>query len=467
MRINTNVAALISNNNLQKCQDRMSVSIERLSSGYKINDAKDNPAGIAISDIMRSQIRALDQAESNASDGVSVVETAEGALSEIEAMLQRMNELSVKAVNGTNTDEDREAIQLEVDALSQEIDRIASDTEFNDQSLLDGTFQRRVYFTQENTQAGATVENNMNSKIKLIKVTDVVEANDYKLNITSAAKKATATIAQTSLVAGKSYSINGYSFTIDAAATQNDISQAFQNACEKVGITATPDNVTGQYNLESVEYGKDVKINLIDNADKQNPIIDNVSGDDAQVSFVQSGTGYAGFADSATIITKGDKISVHDINGFELTIRVGDITGEINAKVKDMGKMNVQVGANEGQEIDVNIAKISCYNIGIEDINLLSASTASRAIEKVQGAIDMVTAARTELGAYQNRFEYAISNLNVSQENMTAAFSRIRDVDMAQEMTEYTQTTVLSQAATSVLAQANARPETVLQLLAY
>ena len=126
-------------------------------------------------------------------------------------------------------------------------------------------------------------------------------------------------------------------------------------------LIATPDNATGQYNLESVEYGKDVKINLIDNADKQNPIIDNVSGDDAQVSFVQSGTGYAGFADSATIITKGDKISVHDINGFELTIRVGDITGEINAKVKDMGKMNVQVGANEGQEIDVNIAKISCY----------------------------------------------------------------------------------------------------------
>lgn len=460
MRINTNVAALISNNNLQKCQDRMSVSIERLSSGYKINDAKDNPAGIAISDIMRSQIRALDQAESNASDGVSVVETAEGALSEIEAMLQRMNELSVKAVNGTNTDEDREAIQLEVDALSQEIDRIASDTEFNDQSLLDGTFQRRVYFTQ----AGATVENNMNSKIKLIKVTDVVEANDYKLNITSAAKKATATIAQTSLVAGKSYSINGYSFTIDKTATQNDISQAFQNACEKVGITATPDN--GQYKLESVEYGKDVKIDLIDIADKQNPII-NASGDDAKVSFVQPGTGYVGFADSATIITKGDKISVHDINGFELTIRVGDITGKIDAKVKDMGKMNVQVGANEGQEIDVNIPKISCYNIGIEDINLQSASTASRAIEKVQGAIDMVTAARTELGAYQNRFEYAISNLNVSQENMTAAFSRIRDVDMAQEMTEYTQTTVLSQAATSVLAQANARPETVLQLLAY
>lgn len=462
MRINTNVAALISNNNLQKCQDRMSVSIERLSSGYKINHAKDNAAGISISNIMRSQIRALDQAESNASDGVSVVETAEGALSEIESMLQRMNELAVKAVNGSNTDEDREAIQLEVDALSQEIDRISSDTEFNDQSLLDGTFQRRVYFTQQ----GNNAQNNMNSKVKLIKVTDVVEANDYRISIDAAAEQARGEIIQGALMPGDTYKINGYTFTIDAHATQNEITQTLQSACEKVGIKAeTFSDATGDYYIfTSVEYGDDAKINLIDTANNVNPIMIDTTGRDADVSFIATG---GGFADSATIITKGDQISIHDINGFELTVRAGSTSGVLTMNVKDMGKMNIQVGANEGQEIDVNIPKISCYNIGIEDINLLSESTASKAIEKVQNAIDMVTAARTELGAYQNRFEYAISNLNVSQENMTAAFSRIRDVDMAQEMTEYTQTTVLSQAATSVLAQANARPETVLQLLAY
>lgn len=487
MRINTNIPALISNNNLQKSQVRMATAIERLSSGYKINHAKDDPAGAAISNIMRSQIRALEQAENNASNGISVIETAEGAMEEIGNMLQRMNELAVKAVNGSNTDEDREAIQLEIDALCTEIDRISKDTEFNDQSLLDGNFQRRVYFEGNGEyvdQAGATQTGvvNLNSQMLLLRVTDIVEANNYNLSITSKAEKATGTVAQGSIQEGGSYRLNSYSFDIPQGATDDEITSILQKAGEKTGITITRD-ANNNFKLESEEYGSDIVINFVD---LQRPENDNgmlesaggaisrsaiTNGKDVGVTIPQADNA---FSETATIITKGDKISVHDINGFELTIKVGDY-GEtattiapqnLNVNVKDMGKMQVQIGANEGQSVDFNIAEVSCATLGLEDINVLSESTASRAIEKIQSAINTITANRTQLGAYQNQLEYSVSNLSVSQENMTTAYSRIKDLDMAEEMTEYTQTTVLSQAATSVLAQANARPETVLQLLA-
>lgn len=482
MRINTNIAALISNNNLQKCQTRMSTSIERLSSGYKINHAKDDPAGTAISNIMRSQIRALDQAENNASDGISVIETAEGAMEEIGNMLQRMNELAVKAVNGTNTDDDREAIQLEIDALCTEIERISKDTEFNDQTLLDGNFQRRVYFegNATTTRAGGTV--NLNSKITLLTVTDIVEANNYKLDIKAKAEKATGTVESSRITQGGNYSINGYRFEIPAGASDDEITSILQSAGEKTGITIIRDDANN-FSLESEEFGSDIGINFIDLSlpDNENGMFGSGTakqasawGKDVEVEIPTDG----GFSETATVITKGDTITVQDINGFELSIRVGDYgptgtvttratgSGLLNVNVKDMGKMQVQIGANEGQSVEFNIPEVSVAALGLTNINVLSDSTASRAIEKIQSAISTITGNRTQLGAYQNQLEYAVSNLSVSQENMTTAYSRIRDVDMAEEMTEYTQTTVLSQAATSVLAQANARPETVLQLLA-
>lgn len=369
MRINYNVSAMISNNALSTSEDLLSKSLERLSSGLKINNAKDNPAGLAMAKRMNAQIEGLAKANDNASDGISIIETADGALSEIHDMLQRMNELSVKASHGVLTDEDRQTIQDEIGELSAEIERIADCTEFNSQKILNGEFDSKAYTTNE--------------KIKV---------SYYSDDVTT-----------------KVYGITGASVTYDA---------------------------DGNIDSFNATFGADFP------------------------------------ADIAVKEIKDNEVTLKADQGFEirldLTALAKDQTtaiGDFSIDATGIGAMRLQIGSNEGQVLEVRIPEISLKNMGLKDIDVSTEAGAKDALSRMGDAIAYVSSVRSRLGAYQNRLESTVNSLDITSENMTAAYSRIMDVDMAEEMTTYSTYQILAQAGTSMLAQANERPSQVLQLL--
>ena len=373
MRINYNVSAMLSNNALSTNDDLLSKSLERLSSGLKINHAKDNPAGLAMSKRMNAQIEGLSVANQNASDGVSIIEIADGAMTEISEMLQRINELSVKAANGTMSDTDRATVQDEVKQLKEEITRISDVTEINGQKLLNGEYDLKGYTNKQEVK------------------------------------------------------VNYYSTDVPVK----------------------------EYTIKSIPLTKDADGNIV------------LDGD---VTFGD------GFPDAKTLKTelKDDLLTITGENGFEMRL---DVSGTLNGAqtgttVKDLkinatgiGAMRLQIGANEHQVLEVNIPAVSLQNMGIENVDVSTAEGADDAIDRVDGAIKYVSSVRGRLGAFQNRLESTINSLDITSENMTSAYSRIMDVDMAEEMTSYTTYQILAQAGTSMLAQANERPSQVLQLL--
>lgn len=374
MRVNYNLQAIIANNALSKSENKLSVSSRKLSSGYKINQAKDNPSGLAIAKRMNAQLKALDKASQNATDGVSVVQTAEGALAEIQEMLQRMNELSVKSANGSLTDDDRALIQEEVAQLKDEIQRVADTTDFNGQKLLNGQFDLKGY----TSEPGAKVEY----------YSDDVTVGKYLLTV--------------------------------------------------------------------------------------NPVYD-ADGNLTEATTVDFGTAAAGEEElrfDAGCITKisGKTITIIDASQNEVKISIDQdtFTGagtEMTLDLTGIGAMRFQIGANEGQVLPIRIPTISLTNMGIDTLDVSTMEGGREGISQVAEAISYISGVRSRLGAYQNRLEHTENNIDVTSESITSAYSRIMDVDMATEMTEYTKLQVLTQAGTSMLAQANERPQQILQLL--
>lgn len=454
MRINCNISALIANNSLTKGQTALDKSIERLSSGLRINHAKDDAAGMAIAKKMHTQIKAVGQASNNSSDGIYVVQTAEGALGEVENMLQRARELAVQAADGSYGDDDREAIQKEIDQILNEVDRISTDTEYNTMPLLDGTLSRRCYSDIDD--------------VSVISTTNKVAAGDYKINVTSPATRATATINKfagtvTADQAG-SVNINGADITIDAGDTFDDIYDKIIAGCNVVNVDV--DNSSGNIDLTNKAYGEKNELTVKFDSDKVAALFGMAkettsAGKDCEASL---GDGFAG---TASLRTDGKVITIKDVNNFEMKVEVsGDTTfNNGNVKVTDIGIMCIQAGANEGEQIEIDIPRTDTHTLEINDINVSTAKGAGIALDKLDKAISQVSAVRSKLGAYQNRLEATVTSLDEYNVNITSALSGIEDCDMADEMTEYTAQSVIAQAATSVLAQANERPQTILQLL--
>ena len=382
MRVGTNISALTANNALKKTDKRLTTSMGKLSSGYKVNYAKDNPAGIAIAKRMNSQIKGISLAGDNAADAISVIETADGALSEIHAILQRMNELAMDAATGTKTEEDRKVIDSEVQQLKEEITRIAQSTDFNGQPLLDGRFDLIGY--------------SESADLKVAYYSDEVPIGKYKIDLETA--------------------IDG-------------------NGDLKVSAFSLTDS-----------KGDPLKVNIT----HPNPP-DELVGADNMVTII------------------GD-------NGFEIKVQTQTDTGEVSLTgveldMTGIGAMRMQIGANEGQVLAIRIPEVSLRMMGFTDLSVADAAgkepgqNAQEALESIKDAINYISLVRARLGAYQNRLESASANLDVSEENLTSSYSRIMDVDMAEEMTRYTTEQVLIQAGTNMLAQANERPQAVLQLL--
>lgn len=376
MRINYNVSAMLSNNALANNDSLLAKSLQRLSSGLKINNAKDGPASLAMANRMNAQIEGLSVASNNSSDGVSIIEIADGALSEVSDMLQRIGELSVKAGNGVLTDDDRQVIQEEIAQLKDEITRVAETTQFNGQKLLNGEFSLKGY-------------------------TNVlgVSVNSYSEEVTV-----------------KDYTINS------------------------LVINKTTENGVDTYTVDENSF----------------------SGE--------------GFPEGTFVEMRDSLVTFKADGGFELTLDVANVPddeyaggafdlGGTTIDVMGIGPMRLQTGANEGQVLEMNIPKISLRNMGIENIDVSTQAGAEFSLERIDGAIKYVSGVRGKLGAYQNRLETTINSLDITSENMTGAYSRLMDVDMAEEMTNYTTYQVMTQAGTSMLAQANERPSQVLQLL--
>ena len=485
MRINHNIPALKTNNILGKNNSAMEKSLERLSSGYRINCAADDAAGLAISQKMKTQIAGLNQASRNASDGISVIQTAEGALIEVEEMLQRMRELSVQAANGTSTDDDRMQLQAEVDQLKDEINRISETTEFNTKKLLDGTLDRRSYSSDP--------------QVELISLSDAVNVREYKFYPNTPAEQAVLVTEPVSAVSGTAdeeyrMTINNTDVTIRGGSSPSDILDQLNSTCGNMGIRVAFTNgvqdAEGNYETVPVEkvdadsrlifttndYGSDAKIEL--NASEPLTTALGISGGtksavgtDCTVTLSDANGEYVGFTETATVSIDGDYVTVRDRDDFEMVFRVsgsaGNVSddGSVTVTVLDAGPMTLQIGANEGQTMEVRIPRVDVTTLNIEAANIGTQEGAMAAITLFENAVNEVSTVRAKLGAYQNRLDHAINSLDVSAENLTEALSRIEYTDMAGEMATYTQYQVLTQAATSMLAQANQRPQNILNLL--
>lgn len=471
MKVNQNISAVISNAQLHRTENQLTASIERLASGYKINKAMDNPAGMAISNKMRAQIMALDQSSRNAADGVSVMQTADGALSETHSMLQRMRELAVQAATDTMSQSDREACQSEIDALKDEVDRIATDTEFNGKRILDGSQDYRVYPSVDSKLAGTYIRN--------FQTTDEVSAENYEFCITQVPTQATMDFSVTAGTEG-TIEVNGYAVEILASDTQDEIFAKMKEGCELNGVKVEKDdaNTTADqfaFTFTAIDYGKSAKITLVDMDESET----SKEGKDAMIEMVK-GTG-EGFTGTATYLSDGKKVTIRDLNGFEMIFEIDPemdrehvldavdpataATVKVDLEMTDIGSMTLQVGAHENQIVDLRIPAVTCEALYIDDLNVVRKGGADKAMTALDDAIAQVSEVRSRIGAYQNRLEYAVKSLDGTEENMEAAISRIMDTDMAEEMSTYSNMNVLDQAAISVLTQANDMPQQVLQLL--
>jgi len=379
MIINHNLSALNAWRALSINTANTQKSLEKLSSGYRINRAADDAAGLAISEKMRAQIRGLEKAQRNAQDGISLIQTAEGALNETHAILQRIRELAVQAANDTNTNKDRFELQKEVNQLVEEITRIGNNTEFNTMKLLDGSFTG-VFHIGANEGQNLTLEiSDMRAEALDVVATSAVMT--YEITGTNA----------TQVTATNLDNLKGGAYTVEVAA---DGTVTLKDEAGNTVATAT-----------LADAGTSVTLSITD----ANYLVDGTTQVDLTI----------------------------DISDTDTTTAVATEAGTISINVLEKGK----------------------------GISIMDQDDASSAITKIQTALDRVSSERSKLGAVQNRLEHTINNLSVASENLTAAESRIRDVDMAKEMMEFTKNNILNQAATAMLAQANQLPQTILQLL--
>ncbi|KAB7665155.1 flagellin [Bacillus sp. B1-b2] len=420
MRINHNIAALNTYRQLGSANEAQGKSMEKLSSGLRINKAGDDAAGLAISEKMRGQIRGLDMASKNAQDGISLISTAEGALNETHSILQRMRELSVQSSNDTNTLDDRKEIQKEVDQLKSEVDRIGNNTEFNTKKLINGGAS--VSGTVADTDAGdaakisivgGTGETTAGAAIAMSASTVATAATD--------ATTATFALSTTALGSASSITINGTKFDFAATDTVQNALDAINNA--GVGVKATHTDGAG-ITLATEDKGSAAKftVNAVGGALAG---LATSSGTDATVTAASGFTSYKAEGDTVTILDGAAK-------GLELKINGAlDNTANTTVTVTSNGTLNLQIGANENQEMNISIKDMRASALGISGIDVTTQTGASSAISTLDKAIQTVSAERSKLGAYSNRLDQTINNLGTSSENLTAAESRIRDVDYA------------------------------------
>lgn len=452
MKINHNMPALRALRQLGKSETLLSDSLYKLSSGNRINRSADDAAGLAIAHKLKIQLNGLSQSSNNAWDGISLIQTAEGALNEVHAMLQRMNELSVQAANGSNLAEDRMNIQRELNQLKQEVDRLANSMDFNGVKILNGELDLMGQISDK-------------TKAQLEAIHESVNPGKYGFTVTRKATKARVNGgAMTGTMATDgSIQINGESFSYKQGENKADVYRRLQEFSNNLGITA---GLSGSnLFLERQEYGsKQIKVEGSPAALAEFGLTaSTATGQDAGATP----TG-ADFPAGTTVKASGQELTFQGPDGFKLKVKIKDGANAgdtIGMELLKEGPAVLQIGANYGHTMQVRIPNISSAAIGITDVDVRSQKEAQDSIGLVKDAITLVSSIRSKMGAYQNRLEYTITNIDTSSLNMTEAHSRIMHIDMSVEMTEYTKQNVIQQAATALLAQANQKPQEMLQLL--
>ncbi len=470
MIINHNMASLNTYRQLSTNNTQTSKSLEKLSSGLRINRAGDDAAGLAISEKMRGQIRGLDQATRNSQDAISLIQTGEGALNETHSILQRVRELAVQAATDTNTASDRSEIQKEVSQLVQEVDRIANNTEFNTKKLLTGAVGVSTTAGANLTQIASTADTKAGT-LTLTANGTMAKAASGDLTLTAGVTTAAAAGTLNITANGKTYNI-GFS----AGQAMTDIAKNITNTVQ--GYTATFDSANGKLSFKSNEANADQTLtvaeaaaNSLDAAKDFSSIAANGIDSANAVNGVKSTNASGLTAAGATFSYQGNEVTVTSGNqtGLKFTLAAdagSTTTATVNGKAITVNDGLVfQIGANKDQNLTLNINAMDSQNLGISGLDVTTQSGANNAITVINNAIETVSAERSKLGASQNRLEHTISNLGTSSENLTAAESRVRDVDMAKEMMNFQKNNILSQAAQAMLAQANQQPQGVLQLL--
>lgn len=515
MRINHNINALNAWRSMSETQYSMSKTLEKLSSGLRINRAGDDAAGLAISEKMRGQIRGLNMAVKNAQDAISLIQTAEGALTEVHSILQRMRELAVQAASDTNTNVDRNQIQAEINQLREEIDRIARTTEFNTMKLLDGKIESfrpqadlKVVtggnFDLKASQAGnlrgfqlAQGSNiNGNSSVNLA----ILGRNlgTLTLSITGATVAVLAagttvfrfTVSNNASFSSYIRTVGGlrFEFIVSDTHAGNTISALVNSfrisLATSVNLTFADVN-EGSYVVEVGQFAGagtsalDVRINYFNQTGLASAPIVNFGDGRAIYGTITGSISYSATAGRFVIdIAAGLKgifftwsTGVYNINSFGGALPLEEVidSGVVRAEERwyEDTSLIFQIGANEGHNMIAGLDDMRAAALALTEgsLRVTDQNSAERTIMLIDAAIHKVSTARARLGAVQNRLEHTISNLGVAAENLTAAESRIRDADMAKEMMEFTKQQILMQSSMAMLAQSNALPQTVLQLL--
>ena len=479
--INTNTASINAQYNLNKVNKEMEAAMEQLSSGKRINSAADDAAGLAISTRMESQIKGLEQAMRNAADGQSLIDTTEGAHTEITNILQRMRELAIQAVNDTNVNADRANLNAEVNQLTAEIDRIAGQTTWNGVAVLDGTFTSKSF--QIGAEAGQTVSLDIDSvsttQLGSYKTTLATEANDVTsasaivgdtLAVTGHLGSADATyaagasakdiaaainadtsstgVSATATTMAKidtlqraeavSFTLNGTAVASSTPASTNDlrnIRDAINAVASSTGVTATVGSTNAELVLTAID-GRDIAF--------------------TSVSTATDGTDFSITALSADGSEVGSAVIIDDGTASGSAIDAVTVTGYV--ELSSMKDFSFDGAAADYADADANLSAISALNIS-------TSAGAQSAITAIDGALEKISQARSDLGAVSNRLDHTISNLGNIQINIEASQSRIQDADFAKATGELTKSQIMSQAATAMLAQANASKQGVLSLL--
>jgi flagellin len=480
MRIANNISAMNTHRVLTAADDQLSKSMERLSSGFRINRAADDAAGLAISEKMRAQIKGLNQASSNAQNGISMIQTAEGGLNETHSILQRMRELSLQAKNGTLTTSDKQEVQKEINQLTQEIDRISTDTEFNTKKLLNGDAG-----TKSSAQNGRAVGGNVTANGTVYAAAAAISADNlagavsvnggsdtkngvYTVDITqtAAAAKLSGGAAFTGGQAG-TLTLNGSSIDVAAADTIDTVISKINNITGQSGVVASKDG--GNLVLSTQDVGSKATISVQGSNALLNTGFHLTAG--TETALTDAGEDAIGTINGQSATGDGNKLTLNkvgndadglSVNIDSLTLAAG-ASLTFDAAVDPNGEVTLQIGANAGQEITFSIGDMGAKALGVDSLDVVN--NASQAVTKLDKAIEKVSSERANMGAIQNRLDHTISNLGVAAENLSASESRIRDVDMAAEMATFTKNQILVQASTAMLAQANQKSQSVLKLL--
>jgi len=457
MIINHNLMAMNTHRQLSINNMAGSKSLEKLSSGFRINRAGDDAAGLAISEKMRGQIRGLNQASRNAQDGISLIQTAEGALNETHSILQRMRELAVQAASDTNNSNDRQEIQKEIEQLKSEITRIATDTEFNTKKLLNGDLGISLNTTANTAKlkqlvaTGSTMADGTYTLTMTDKGTDSVVMGGNGI-------ASTGVVADYTIHAGAELNYGTYTVKV----TNKTASDATVSLYDQNGkLLKTQDGVA--LNAKLTDFGGFDLDFSTHNITSEGTLTLTVKNTGIKITVTRPDTTTTSTGAINLDETNQGKIS---IGGFEFTVQTNHGANATTAVTTLTNKSAVfQIGANQDQNTKLSINPMSAHDLGVDVVDVTTQAGANTAITTIQAAIDTVSSERSKLGAIQNRLEHTINNLGTASENLTAAESRIRDLDMAEEIMAFIKNNILQQAATAMLAQANQQPQSVLQLL--